>query len=171
VSAARLLRLYPRAWRERYAEEFMELVGDERLGAAQTFDILMGAIDARLSRSVAPARDRARADTQGGDAMLTALKAYCARVEQPTRFTTRDSLIGAAIVIGVAIVCLVVGERATLAGYPSVEEFTSVMGVSAGLLISMPFWLLKNQPWRAQTVVVGVPLVILTGIAAVSAWV
>jgi hypothetical protein len=41
-----LLRLYPRAWRERYGEEFLATVGDGALGVQQTVDIVSAAIDA-----------------------------------------------------------------------------------------------------------------------------
>lgn len=47
----RLLRLYPRWWRERYGEEFTELVADlcsDRRGLWLVIDICRGALDAHL---------------------------------------------------------------------------------------------------------------------------
>ena len=52
MKASQLLRLYPRAWRERYGDEFAALAGDAPLGASQIIDIVSGAIDARFSRDV-----------------------------------------------------------------------------------------------------------------------
>jgi hypothetical protein len=49
VKPEALVRLYPRAWRERYGEEFETLVASQSRGPRLVFDILLGAIDARLS--------------------------------------------------------------------------------------------------------------------------
>jgi hypothetical protein len=43
-----LLRLYPGAWRERYGEEFDALLDDVELSPFDVFDIVLGALDARL---------------------------------------------------------------------------------------------------------------------------
>lgn len=40
---ASLLRLYPRAWRERYGDEFLELVGQTGLGPRVLFDVVTAA--------------------------------------------------------------------------------------------------------------------------------
>jgi hypothetical protein len=42
------LRLYPRWWRDRYGDEFAALLDDLRDDQPSTFDILKGAMDARL---------------------------------------------------------------------------------------------------------------------------
>jgi hypothetical protein len=47
-AGGRLLRLYPRAWRERYEEEMLALLEDARLGWRGRADLLRGAIDARV---------------------------------------------------------------------------------------------------------------------------
>ena len=52
-SAERLLRLYPRAWRERFGEEFLETAGPGKLRFQQVIDIVSGAIDAWLSAAPA----------------------------------------------------------------------------------------------------------------------
>ena len=44
----RLLRLYPRRWRERYEEEFAALLAERPPGIADVVDIVRGALDARL---------------------------------------------------------------------------------------------------------------------------
>ncbi|MFN8373855.1 MAG: hypothetical protein U0694_13395 [Anaerolineae bacterium] len=46
---ALLLRLYPRAWRERYEQEFRALLDERGLSAGDVLDIVVGAMDARLS--------------------------------------------------------------------------------------------------------------------------
>jgi hypothetical protein len=39
-----LLRLYPRAWRERYGEEFLALIGGRGLSLGHSLDVAVGAI-------------------------------------------------------------------------------------------------------------------------------
>ena len=48
---ARLLRLFPRAWRERYQDEFLALVEDRPVGLRDVLDIIISAADARLRPS------------------------------------------------------------------------------------------------------------------------
>ncbi len=48
VHGARLLRLYPRAWRERYEEEFLAVLGSRAVGRRGRLDIVRGALDAHL---------------------------------------------------------------------------------------------------------------------------
>jgi hypothetical protein len=47
-----LVRLYPRAWRDRYGEEFLALLEARPPTAGDRFDILRGAVDARLHPQV-----------------------------------------------------------------------------------------------------------------------
>ena len=47
-----LVRLYPRAWRERYEAEFLELLEARPPTLGDRFDILRGALDARLHPQV-----------------------------------------------------------------------------------------------------------------------
>jgi hypothetical protein len=168
VSPDRLLRLYPRAWRERYGEEFLALVEDQAIGPRQVLDIVSGAIDARLTRTV-PAPERAPTSEQGGTAVMNALRERLC--ETDTRFTTRDSLIGAAIVIGVGLLGAWLNAQLGRAGYDAAAEAVVLFATSGGLLVSLPFWLTKGQPVKAQAVVVGVPLVLLATIAVVKAMV
>ena len=44
-----LVRLYPRAWRERYGAEFGEILADKRPSIGLIVDVIAGAIDARVS--------------------------------------------------------------------------------------------------------------------------
>jgi hypothetical protein len=54
---SRLVRLYPRAWRDRYEIEFLGLIGDRPPSLVERFDIIRGAVDAHLHPQV-----RRRAD-------------------------------------------------------------------------------------------------------------
>jgi hypothetical protein len=46
VKLPSLLRLYPRAWRERYAEEMAEILSTQPMSVARGVDLLRGAVDA-----------------------------------------------------------------------------------------------------------------------------
>jgi hypothetical protein len=54
---SRLLRLYPRAWRDRYGEEFLALLSERPSSFADRVDIVRGAMDARLQPQI-PGPDR-----------------------------------------------------------------------------------------------------------------
>ena len=53
-----LVRLYPTAWRERYGEEFLDLLEERPVGPFDVADVVLGAIDARLRFGRAPERER-----------------------------------------------------------------------------------------------------------------
>ncbi len=48
MSGSRYVGLYPRAWRERYGDELLEVLEQERLGLRTRLDLVRGALDARL---------------------------------------------------------------------------------------------------------------------------
>ncbi len=53
---SRLIRLYPRSWRERYEEELTVLLEDRPPGPSDVLDLLLGALDAHLHRRAAGSR-------------------------------------------------------------------------------------------------------------------
>ena len=159
MTAERLLRLYPRAWRERYGEEFLEFVGGGRLRPRQVIDIVSGAIDAHLSREVR----RSTAPNGEGAIMLSSLKAACARTGPA--ITRRDGLIGAGAMILATIVFVTLGTLLKKQGWAELGETVLMFSYTASLLVAAPFLWLKGQSWKVQVLSVGVPLVILSGIA------
>lgn len=52
---SRLLRLYPVAWRDRYGEEMADLLAEHPPTAREMLDLVRGALDAHLHRSMVPA--------------------------------------------------------------------------------------------------------------------
>jgi len=44
----RLVRLYPRAWRERYEEEFVAMLEQGPVSVRDLYDVALGAVDAWL---------------------------------------------------------------------------------------------------------------------------
>ena len=105
MTVRQLLPLYPRAWRERYGEDFAECVGDRRLSVQQVVDIVGGALDAWTSRSVrASVRGSVAGNSTGGATMVQALKLKCAT--RTANYTTKDALVGAGVIIGVSFLML-----------------------------------------------------------------
>jgi hypothetical protein len=167
MTARQLLQFYPRAWRERYGEEFAEVVGDRRLSVQQVIDIVGGALDAWTSRSVsASVRGSVAGNSRAGATMVQTLKLKCAT--RTPRYTTRDAMIGAGVMIGVTFVLLALGITANRSGYPVLGETLKGLAFPASMLLSMPFYLTKSLSWRAQTVLLGVPMAILIVISYIA---
>ena len=157
--AERLLRLYPRAWRDRYGEEFLATVGPGPLGLQQAIDIVCGAIDAWLSPDVR----RATAAASGGGSMTTKTWTMCERT--PMRYGVRDGLMAAAVMIAVTAIVTTLGGALTSRGWPETGGALRNFGFLGSLALSMPFWITKGQPWKAQAVIVGGMIAFLVAIA------
>ena len=156
-----LLRLYPRPWRDRYGEEFLATAGDGPLHPQAVIDVVFGAVDAWLSGEVRRSVRAANAPLGEGGTMLKSMFA-CETTKY--RATTRDGLIGAAVMIGVAALCawgLVVTKRA---GMPVATSMLQTISFPGSLVLSMPFWMTKGQPWRAQVAIIVGTMTILLGI-------
>lgn len=165
MTADRLLRLYPRAWRERYGEEFLATIGDGALRLQQIIDIVAGAIDAWVARDVRRAtRARSGAPAPEGDNMDATMKTICSRGRN-LRYTKRDALIGAGVMLAVSLTGAIVGVLLSRQGFSTAGEIVTSNAFFAALVLSMPFWLLKGQPWRAQAVLVLGTLTFLTAIS------
>ena len=162
----RLLRLYPHAWRERYGAEFLATVEPGSLNVQQVIDIVSGAIDARLSSDVRRATARTRVAPSAGGPMIQKSLTICARNQ--ARYTKRDALIGAGVMLGTTLVFTIAGLLTRRAGWPAIGELLLSLGFSASLTLSMPFWLMKGQPWKAQVVIVGGTLAFLIAIGCVA---
>jgi len=161
-TAARLLGLYPPAWRARYGEEFLAMCGEEPLGVRQVFDLVMAAIDSWLSADVRHAtRARGVAEGGGGRTMLRSMF-LCGR--ERSRITERDGLVGAIVMLASTALLIILGIVARRSGWVVTGEILQGLAFPGSLLISMPFWMMKAQPWRAQAVIIGGALLFLVGI-------
>ena len=169
MRAERLLRLYPRAWRERYADDFLETVGHSALRLQQVIDIVSGAIDAWLSPDVRRATATGQTDANKGEPKMLKSMLVCGRSE--LRYTTRDALIGAGVMLSLTFLGLWLGSAARSAGWPAAAGMLTSTGFFVGLIASMPFWLLKGQPWKAQAVLVGGTVTALLAIGYLAAFI
>lgn len=155
-TARRLLALYPRAWRERYGDEFLELLGDEPVGFARIVNIVSGAIDARVSPEVrgSTAIRKGAFVSQGGSTSMTALKYLCA-YEKKSPFTVRDSVIGAGALILTSFVLAFGGAYLRRHGYPDLGEFMKGVAFPISLIPWMNFTYMKGHSRAARGVILG----------------
>lgn len=86
-----------------------------------------------------------------------------------SQFHVRDSLIGAGVMIGATAVFASAGLVLRRSGWPMTGEILRSLAFSAPLMLSMPFWVLKGQPWRLQLALVGGTLAFLAAASSVAA--
>ena len=96
------------------------------------------------------------------------LKSMMSCGQAELRFTKRDSLIGAGVMIGATLIFSVLGIVARRNGWPVTGEVLKSLAFPGSLMISMPFTFLKGQPWKAQAVIVLVTLALLVAIGYVA---
>ena len=170
MTAESLLKLYPRAWRARYGDELLQLVGSRALSAQQTFDMLAGAVDAWLSPSVRAAvrRQPSAAAVKGGLMVRQFLLKCSTSSHTQYRMTTRDGLISAAVLLAVSLVFTAAGIYAATLGYTMTADILKSFAFPGAVLLSMPFGVMKGQPRRTQLIVLG-PTMLLIALASVIA--
>jgi len=152
-----LLRLYPRAWRERYGVEFLATIEHGPLRSREAIDIVFGAIDAWLSADVRRMTMSPAATREGGRMLLKSLWA-CERTEGAV--TPRDGLIGAAVMLVSSVVFKALAH-ASQDAFPAASHLFTSLAFLGPFTLSMPFWLMRGQSWRAQTLIVGGTLTLL----------
>ena len=161
MKANHLLRLYPPAWRERYGEEFLDMAGGADLSRQQIIDITAGAIDAWLSYDVRMATRPA-----GGGRMT--LRAMACRGPVPL-YTTRDSLIAAAVMIALTSAFALSGIVVKREGWTIASKMLLNLSFIVPFTISMPFWLMKGHSLKAKTVLIGTTVAFLVVVSFLAA--
>jgi hypothetical protein len=170
MTADNLLRLYPRAWRDRYGDEFLEMTGRDALHLQQVIDIVGGAIDAWLSSDVrrsAKQKSGTGRTVSGGTIVTHVMTGGCTSAR--FRYTKRDALIGAGVMLLGTLLSTVLGVVARRNGMPMVAEMLLSNSFLGSMMLSMPFWLLKGQPWRAQVVLIGGMIAMMVAITYIAA--
>ena len=162
-----LLRLYPRRWRERYGEEFEELLAERPPSVRHRFDIARGALDAHLHpQLVDPDRvvDRWWLVPLAGFGLL--LIGVLIMMASPERFDAygsyRDATTALIPLLG-AIALLLVGIARLallLPTEPGALRVIGFVGVSAGVV-----WAIA--PWVG---ILGVTFFGATAVVALGAW-
>jgi hypothetical protein len=107
-----LLRLYPRAWRRRYEDEFAAVLEQQPTSFRLILDVILGAIDAHLWPQALTAGHEVAAKAVGGRAMLA--DEYRGQVS-----------IDPSLAIGVAMIAVVLAIVVLVAISPQTAETVS----------------------------------------------
>jgi hypothetical protein len=104
-----LLRLYPKAWRERYGAELADLLARERLTPRLALDLLTGALDAQLHPQLVARTAGKAAGSSGGATVIGGFSFRCASTAGTagTGMTTREALRSALLFVGSTLVLAV----------------------------------------------------------------
>jgi hypothetical protein len=155
MNARGLLRLYPRAWRDRYGDEFLALLDDRALGITEIADIALGALDARLTSSTR----MAAMEASGGS--MKVLSKVCARPAE-AEVSRSVALISAGLMIGMSLLMSVAGTLVRRSGWPDTGQFLLAMAFPAALMVSLPMLYLRHHSWRVHLAIVGGTLAFLS---------
>ena len=150
-----LLRLYPKAWRDLYGEEFVGILSAQRVTPRLLLDIIGGAVDARLQPQVR---------TIKGDVMTMGFLKRCA-VGGP-QLSKKEERLGAAAMIGFSLLFagLYTWASYVYRGNEMVDAF-GAMAFPAAVVATMPFTYLKGQSRTARFLTVGGLLGFLAAVA------
>ena len=89
--------------------------------------------------------------------------------EPKARYTKRDGLIGAGVMLVATLGLTLAGVVLRRRGFEAAGEFLTSLSFPVSLNLSMPFWLMKGQPWKAQAVIVGGTTLLLFIIGLIAA--
>jgi len=119
-----LLRLYPRAWRERYGDELVALLEEHPASLIDQFDLIRGAVDARLHPQVPaagalpdkeilmPQRQLGVVATIGGIAWILSVVSFNLLPATPEGYVDM-SLAIPGLAIGISMIGIALGELGT----------------------------------------------------------
>jgi hypothetical protein len=166
VSGRWLVRLYPRAWRERYGAEMSAMLEEVPLTLASILDLVAGAIDARLAPHPIPGAQAASA-TDKENAMLTNLIRRCALGPD---VSPQDRWLGSVVMLGLSLMFAVAYVLAAhrYRGNDLVDAL-GIMAFPAAMLLAMPFTNLKGHSRTSQAIIVGGLIALLAGAAYLAA--
>jgi hypothetical protein len=82
------------------------------------------------------------------------------------RASVRDGLTAAAAMLAVTWLLKFAGTTARSAGWPAAGDALGKFAFLAALTLSMPLWVTKGQPWKAQAAILIVTLAFLAVLAA-----
>ena len=168
MSGRWLVRLYPRAWRERYGAEMSAMLEEIPLTPAAIVDLVAGAIDARVAPHRLPASHR----VSPGDKETVMFNNLMKRCALGPGVSSYDQWLGSAVMIGSSIVFAVAYVLAAhrYRGNNLVDAF-GIMAFPASLLLAMPFTHLKGHSRITQAIIVGTSLALLAGAAYVTSFI
>jgi hypothetical protein len=146
-----LLRLYPRAWRDRYGDELLALLEDRPASPLDLLDLIRGALDARLhpqlagsageptERSVLMSDRLPGLAAIGGGILVLVATALAAiqpvfNVGDGGRDLTMTMLLWSPGMVAIDLALLTAAARRLAAGWSGADSLLAVLAVGAGLV-------------------------------------
>jgi len=158
-----VIRLYPRAWRQRYGAEMQELIAAQGLSMRTLADLVAGAVDAHLSPQLEPASRAGHAE--GADTMVRRFHCAAGGVSVHDQWRSAAWMIGGSLLLTVVSV----GLHLQL-GRNALSESLLYSAFPASLMLSSECTYLRRYSPRARAVMAsgGAALVVLFVWAAVA---
>lgn len=162
-----LIRLYPRAWRARYGEEFAALVEAQPVRPGLVLDILAGAIDAHLAPQLRRGLDEAVASTPGG----TIMKRLALRCAGTAHLSLGEQLRFALLVLAssLATTLAYIWIKRVIGGNLFVEALGIALFPMVMVVGTMPMYL-RNHSIAARIVLCGILLIVVYLASVRAAW-
>ena len=139
-----LLHLYPAAWRERYEDEFLALLEERPLSPFDAFDIVLGALDARLrpkdlAIEFAARRNQPMNDRLSGWAAVVGGVLFSLAFGLGTLLPPPTSEVAMAIfpVAAIALLVALIGLSAVQGRSRPVLAWAAVVVPAAGIVLSL----------------------------------
>lgn len=164
-----LLRLYPRAWRDRYGDEVAELLAGRGFSLRIAIDLVAGAIDVWLHPAETLAAATAQASRKDDMTMLSRILRFeCAAAYGATVSKADARKAGFAMIA--ATLLLTLGWLPLKLRFPddAVVESVGMLPFFVGLVLSMRYTYLKGRSTAVQTVFIGGLTLVLTAIFVVA---
>jgi hypothetical protein len=156
-----ILRIYPPAWRRRYGEEFLELVGAQRLSLALIVDIIAGAVDAWIHPQRS-SRPNATKDKEDRMTVERTLRLSCSGYG--STLTARDRFKCVAATLGSVLVLTPLWIWLRLRMPENVDTLSlSPMTFFAPYFIGMKYTYLKDRSATTQLLIIGGAIAVFTG--------
>jgi hypothetical protein len=161
-----LVGLYPRAWRDRYADEVSVMLSGVPLTPASILDLVAGAIDARVAPQPIRGSDAA-ASPEKEKAMFTNLMKRCAAGPD---VTPQEKWLGTTAMLVLTFLFAVLYVLASWK-YRDNEyvDAWGVMAFPAAMLLTLPLTYLKGHSRTSQVVIIGGCLLFLFIVSIVAA--
>lgn len=123
-----LVRLYPRAWRLRYEEEFLELLQEQAPSLRLWFDVVVGALDAHLYPQA----------TFRTDMEKQMRNIACGEGQS---VSMGRAVVGALSILGLSLVATAASVLLKGQGWEEASELVLLLASPLSTTLTMPLWM------------------------------
>jgi hypothetical protein len=140
-----LIRLYPRAWRQRYGHEMRQMLAEQKPSLRTFSDLIAGAVDARINPQLKPVDTAGNAE--GAKQMVKAIRCAPAGVSIADQWRSATWMIGGSAVLTLFGILL-----KQQIGSNSLSEGLLYAAFPASLMLSSECTYFKRYSTAARTV-------------------